>query len=64
MGLTLNQKTALILFTFVLTCVGICLAYLPAEWSIFRKVAGGVVSGTFWGLCVTANHMLGADYSP
>ena len=49
-------------FNLICGVVGVigALHYLPADWSLWRRVASGAFAGGSIGLFITANRMLGA----
>lgn len=50
---------SLTIFVCTLLGVGLGLVFLPEDWTLARKVAGGALSGAGCGLIVTAPRIVG-----
>jgi uncharacterized membrane protein len=57
----LYMKRPVLWVLFAITtaiCMGVVFHYAPTEWSVLRKVAGGLIGGTWSFMCIFANRIL------
>lgn len=57
----LYMKRPVLWVLFAITtaiCMGLVFNYAPEEWSMLRKIAGGIVGGMWSFMCIFANRIL------